>query len=388
MRVAIVAGSTPAAAFPAAGLAARLVANGDQVLLLTGRRWVERMVELGLPAEAWPEPVDADQAGGQDTRRPADLAADVAAVPATRARLEEFRPDLVVNDVRTTVGGLTAELLRLPWVQLHPRPLPFGTDPDRPGRPSRRGVARPGRRARGRAAEQDLEAARESLGLAASGPGPRLHMVATLPDLEPPRLDWPGNASVVGPLIWDPAVVDLPAPAGHDPLVLVSPSTSSAVPDTLLETALRGLQDVRLAGTVLEPYDASLPDWASIGPGRQGPLLAEAAVVVTGGGHGMIARALTAGVPLVLAPDSGEMDLAHATEQLGVAVVVRRASPRSLRNAVERVIEDREYAAAARQVARTVTPADPVVLCHQALVGRTVGLSGLAAAQMLRHRVG
>lgn len=43
MRVAVVAGPNPASAFPAAALALSLTDNGDDVLVLTGRRWLERL---------------------------------------------------------------------------------------------------------------------------------------------------------------------------------------------------------------------------------------------------------------------------------------------------------------------------------------------------------
>jgi UDP:flavonoid glycosyltransferase YjiC (YdhE family) len=275
-------------------------------------------------------------------------------------------------------GGFAAEMLGLRWAQLHPHPLSRSANPVLLGSRRSRGPARvlgsrdqTSRPRSSRQTRRDLAAARTSLDLPAVGPGPVLHLVATLPALEPTRTDWPRNASVVGPLTWDPAVDDLPVPAGQSPLVLVSPSTAAADRGVLLGTALAGLRGLRMVGTVLEPYEEPVPRWASVGAGRQEPLLAQAAVVVTGGGHGMIVRALTAGVPLVLAPGAGDMELARRAERLGAAVVVRRMSPRNLRRAVERVLGNRAYTLAARQVARTVASADPVVLCHQTLVGRS-----------------
>lgn len=362
MRIAIVAGASPARAFPAAALALGLVGNGDEVFLLTGRRYLDRLRQLGVTAH---EP-DGEPGVGLDH--------SIAITPALRDRLVEWRPDLIVADVQTPAGGFAAELLDLPWTQLHPHPLGLGADAGQPGvsRGLLRSRARQSQPRPGRYAQRDLAAARDTLGLPPVGRGPLLHMVATLPGLEPSRADWPRNASVVGPLMWDPAVQDLPIPDGHAPLVVVSPSTASADGTRLIDMAVDGLRGVRLVGTVLEPYDARVPSWASIGVGRQEPVLAQAAVVVTGGGHGTIVRALTAGVPLVLAPHAGQQELARRVEQLGAAVVLRRADARSLRRAVERVLEDRRYASAARQVARTVASADPVVLCHQSLVGRSV----------------
>jgi len=371
VRVAIVAGPNPASAFPAAALALSLTDNGDDVLVLTGRRWLERLHQLGVSAEELPEHGDA--AGPAVEPRYGGPAQAVAVGPATRDLLAEFGPDLVVADVRTLAGGFAAEMLGVPWAQLHPRLISFSADPGMLKSHSGRGASLRGRRSRrSQQLQRDLSAAREELGLPAVGPGPALHMVATLPGLEPPRPDWPRNASVVGPLTWDPAVEDLDIPEGQSPLVMVSPSTSATGRKSLLDVTLNGLRGMRMVGTQLEPYDQPVPWWASVGIGRQEPLLAHADVVVTGGGHGMIVRALIAGVPLVLAPAAGDVELARRAEQLGAALVLRRADPRSLRRAVERVIEDRAYSSAARQIARTVATADPVVLCHQTLVGRSM----------------
>lgn len=176
----------------------------------------------------------------------------------------------------------------------------------------------------------------------------------------------------VGPLVWDPVAERLPIPAGQSPLVLVGPANAATQRSPLLTAALAGLDGMRLVSPVREPYQEQLPRWASVGPGQLEPLLARAAILVSDGGHDVIARALTAGVPMVVVPGAGESELAHRVERLGAAVVLRRVTPRSLKRAVERVLQDGSYTAAAQQVARTAGSADPVVLCHQTLVGRSV----------------
>lgn len=372
MRVAIVAGPDPARAFPAAALSHGLVGNGDDVLFMTGKRWLPRLHEQSIPAEELPG-VSAEPGSFADLhyRTPEGAA---AMTPALAARLQDWQPDLVIVDVKTPAGGLAAELLSVPWGQLHPHPLWLSGESAQLGRSTHR-IRRTRGFQRSRPAQHSerpgtLTEARASLGLPAQGPSPVLHLVATLPGLEPPRLSWPSNASVVGPLIWDPADTDLTPPEGSDPLVLACPSTAPTGRAGLLDAALDGLHGLRLAGVVLEPWDKPLPPWAAVGPGRIEPLLGRASVVVTGGGHGALVRALTAGVPLVLVPgDRDQTTLARQAEALGVAAVVRRLNPRTLRRAVDRVLGDREYAVNARQIARTVATADPVVLCHQVLVG-------------------
>lgn len=366
MKVAIVSGPDAGRAFPAAALSAGLAATGDEVLALTGASCIDRLTAQGVRAELLP---------GADTtlryRHPDDAA---AATAATVALLRDWEPDLLVADVKTPVGAFAAEILGLPWVQLHPHPIRFSTNAPGMGRHrgglswSRPESSRPDPDRRGR---QALQAARSSLGLPAIGVLPQLDLVATLPALEPPRPDWPRRASVVGPLTFEPTDVELPIPSGKGPLVLISPPTSA--PDgNLLRVSLRALRGLRIVATTLLPYEGEVPQWATVGTGRQGPLLAAAAVVVTGGGHGMIARALTAGVPLVLVPgNDDQLELSKAAAELGVAVVVRRRGERTLRRAVERVLSDVAMAAQARSVARAVATADPVVLCHQVFAGRS-----------------
>ncbi len=378
MRVAIVAGPDPGHAFPAVALALRLHENNDEPAVFTGDRWLPQLQALGLPAEEIPgtDALPADQRDVDPAVRLDDRAARLA--PLLAERISAFRPDVVVSDVLMLTGGMAAELVDVPWVRLHPHPLTFPSAELPSGsQPASRAPHRSGLRARvstsGRRRHASGTDARASIGLPRHPQRPRIELVATLPGLEPPQPDWPRDASVVGPLIWDPATEDLQLPAGTDPLVLVSPSTAATGKDGLLSAALEGLHDVRLAGTVLDPFDEALPSWASIGPGRQEPVIERASVVVSRGGHGMLVRSLLAGVPLVLAPESSQQaELARRAEALGVALVLRRITPERLGRAVAEVIEDRSYASAARQVAQTAAAADPVALLHQSLVSRAL----------------
>jgi UDP:flavonoid glycosyltransferase YjiC (YdhE family) len=362
MRVAVVAGPDPGHLFPAASLAMALRDRGHAVLVCSGGPRLARLRRDGLAAvqlpDLAPHPRDANF-GFRLWGRGAQMA------PGTAQLIADFGADVVVSDTLTLAGAFGAGLVGVRWVELVPHPL---VDPSRalppwgtalaPGRgPLGRGrdavlrrLAEPGWR-RGRA---QRIAARRSLGLPAEGP-PAVRLIATLPALEWPRPDWPADAEVVGPLVdWDPAEVDLVPPAGPEPLVLLSESTASVGARGLLTAALAGLRGVRLVSTRLEPYPDPLPRWARVGPGRQAPLLDAAAVVVTGGGHGMISKALRAGVPLVIVPGGGDQrDLAFRVRRLGAAVVVprRRLGPATLAAAVTRVLADPAYAAAARRAA-------------------------------------
>lgn len=372
MRIAIVAGPWPGHVFPAAGLAVALAERGHEVLVVTGHRWLDRLAAAGFATAELPMVASHGDLGDAGYRL-YDLQATMAGPLADTLR--PWQPDVVVADTLMTVAGYAAELLGLPWAELIPHPLqdlsPYLPCPGTGFDPSRRWPDR-GRdtvfralHARSlRRATAQREAARRSIGLSAVG-APMLRLVATLPGLELPRPDWPGNAVVVGPLEWDPATAELPEPRSAPgdggapaPLVFLSESTASERAAALLPAGLAAGEalGLRLACTQFTPYGDPLPPWASVGPGRQAPLLDAAAVVVAGGGHGIVSKALARGLPLVVVPGAGEQyDNAMRVRRAGAGVPVLPAevSAASLTNALSRVLGDPSYAAAARRVGAT-----------------------------------
>jgi UDP:flavonoid glycosyltransferase YjiC (YdhE family) len=406
VRVAVVAGADAGHAFPAAGFAFRLTDAGHLVRVFTGERWLAALARDGMPAtrlpDAAPAGADGDDAAADWAERLHRRAARAA--PALAELIAADRPDLVVADTLTAAGSLAAELLGLPWVELVPHPLAIASVAlPPPGS----GLA-PGRTPVGRARDAVLRrlharsvdlgrrqraAARVTIGLPYDDPGPAYRLVATLPALEPRRPDWPPDTSVVGPLGWDPASSDLPLPPGPGPLIFVSPPTASSGRRGLVEAMLAALPalraagkplpggdpgaplpsggPVRLAATVFEPYPGELPVGAAVGPGRQAAVLAHAAVVVGGGGHGLVSKALAAGVPMVLTPGGGDQrDLAARVRRLGAGLVVDGdPDPGRLAAAVRRVLADPGYAGSARAAAATVSQVDdPVRLCARLAV--------------------
>jgi UDP:flavonoid glycosyltransferase YjiC (YdhE family) len=114
---------------------------------------------------------------------------------------------------------------------------------------------------------------------------------------------------------------------------------------------------LRVAATRFTAYERALPPWAAAGPGRQGPALAAAAAtggaVVCGGGHGMVAKALVHGLPVVAVPrvgDQRENAARVARAGAGVVVPARRLRPEALAAAVLRVVADPAYRLAARRL--------------------------------------
>lgn len=378
MRVAVVAGPDPGHAFPAVALSLRLQRAGDEVTVFTSTRWQREVGAAGLhwaelPGLA-PRPDDDDADQGQRLH-------ERAAYMSTPllAALRELQPDLVVGDVLTAAAGLAAERLGVPWVQLCPHPLYLpskGLPPVGSGLAPGTGIAgalrdrllRAMDRRSWRRGERQRAAARRSVGLPPADPGPAARLIATLPALEVPRPDWPDNAHVVGPLLWDPVDAELKPPHGPQPLVVLSPSTAIGGTLGMLDACLTGLTDVRLAVTMLDPpAGRRFPEWVVAGSGRQDLLLGQARVAVIGGGHGMLAKCLAAGVPAVLVPGGGDQwELANRAARQGSAVIVRPLRPQALNDAVHRVLDEPAFAAAARRAAdslRQVTT-DPVWVCH------------------------
>lgn len=386
MRVAVVAGPDPGHAFPAIALCRRFAAAGDEPTLLTGVEWLDTARAGGVPAEELLglDPTEADDdadAGAKIHRRAARMAVLNAPV------IEALNPDLVVSDVITACGGLAAELLGLPWVELDPHPL---YRPSKGLPPIGSGLA-PGVGLRGRLRDTVMRAltarswrqglrqraeARVGIGLPADDPGPLRRLIATLPALEVPRPDWPAEAVLVGPLHFEPTSQVLAVPPGDGPVVLVAPSTASTGERGVAEIALEALTpgDVLPAGTRvvvsrLSGADGPVPPWAAVGLGRQDELLTHADVVICGGGHGMVAKTLLAGVPMVVVPGGGDQwEIANRVQRQGSARLVRPLTAEALATAVREVLDAPGYREAARRAAATAEQVtDPVQVCHRAL---------------------
>jgi UDP:flavonoid glycosyltransferase YjiC (YdhE family) len=200
-------------------------------------------------------------------------------------------------------------------------------------------------------------------------------LIATLPALEVPRPDWPADAVVVGPLHFEPTAEVLDVPAGDGPLVVVAPSTAT--------TGTRGLADlaveVLVPGQVLPAGarvavswlggELQLPPWAAAGLGRQDELLAQADLMICGGGHGTVSKTLLAGVPMVVVPGGGDQwEIANRVVRQGSGQLIRPLTGSALAAAVREVLAGpgyREAAVAAGATAAGV--ADPVQVCQEAV---------------------
>jgi UDP:flavonoid glycosyltransferase YjiC (YdhE family) len=386
MRVAVVAGPDPGHAFPAIALCLKFHAAGHEPTLLTGVEWLDTARAAGVDAaellglDVTAADDDAD-AGAKIHRRAARMA--VQNVP----QLRELGPDLVVSDVITACGGMAAELLGIPWVELNPHPLYL---PSKGLPPLGSGLA-PGVGLRGRVRDAVMRAmtarswrqglrqraeARAGIGLPAHDPGPVRRLIATLPALEVPRPDWPAEAVVVGPLHFEPTADVLAVPAGEGPQVVVAPSTATTGTMGMAEVALQCLvpgqvlpPGARVAVSRLGGADLELPPWAVAGLGRQDELLTRTDLMICGGGHGIVAKTLLAGVPMVVVPGGGDQwEMANRVVRQGSAQLIRPLGPEALASAVREVLSCPRYAEAARAASAGVADvADPVRVCQDAL---------------------
>ncbi|MGW0158355.1 glycosyltransferase [Mycobacterium sp. NPDC003323] len=386
MRVAVVAGPDPGHAFPAIALCRLFATAGDSATLFTGAQWLDVARAAGIDAVLLagldPDADDDDaDAGAKIHRRAARMAV------LNESGLRSLSPDLVVSDVITACGGLAAELIGLPWIELNPHPLYL---PSKGLPPLGSGLA-PGVGVRGRLRDTVMRAltarsiraghrhrarARVDIGLPARDPGPLRRLIATLPALEVPRPDWPDEAVIVGPLHFEPTDAVLSPPPGDGPLVVVAPSTAVTGAAGLAELALSGLgpgrglpEGLRVAISRLNGDDLDVPPWAVVGLGRQDELLAHADVLVCGGGHGIVSKALLHGVPLVTVPGGGDQwEISNRVVRQGLGQLIRPLTVESLTSAVATVLADPAYRGAARRAGEhTAGIADPVRVCHDVL---------------------
>ncbi|OBI46814.1 glycosyltransferase [Mycobacterium colombiense] len=384
MRVAVVAGPDPGHSFPAIALCRRFAEAGDEPTLFTGAEWLDTARGAGIDAAALDGLAATDDdvdAGARIHRRAARMA--VLNVPALR----ELAPDLVVSDVITAGGGMAAELLGIPWIELNPHPLYL---PSKGLPPIGSGLA-PGTGIRGRLRDAAMRAltarsvrtglqqranSRVEIGLPARDPGPLRRLIATLPALEVPRPDWPAEAVVVGPLHFEPTDRILEVPAGSGPVLVIAPSTALIGTEGLAEVALGCLTPgetlpagSRLLVSRLDGPELAVPPWATVGLGRQDELLAHADLVICGGGHGMVAKTLLAGVPLVVVPGGGDQwEIANRVQRQGSARLIRPLTAGALVAAVDEVLASPGYRAAAQAAAAGIADvADPVRVCRDAL---------------------
>lgn len=170
----------------------------------------------------------------------------------------------------------------------------------------------------------------------------------------PPNLRHPGF------LVPTAAASDAFAAGDGEPLVLVSLSTTDMGQGPLLQTILDGLDGEAVRGVVTtggQRFGPVLRVPANVEVHDHLPhpaVLPHAAAVITHAGMGTIAAALSHGVPIVSTPIARDQPLnASRVEAVGAGLTVpaATATPDEIRAALDRVLADRGYRAAAQLVA-------------------------------------
>lgn len=368
LRCIVAAFGDPGHVFPAVSLARGLSSRGHEVVVETWPQWRQAVEDAGLAFagadeyQVFPPPKDGSPGGGE---------AALALMPL----LEEFRPDVVVNDILTLAPALAAEKFGCSRATLVPHIYPVGNR----GMPLFATGALPPRTPAGRRfweisdralergllrGRDDLNAQRRVAGLPPTarfhgGISPDLALVATYPQLEYPR-KWPAAVHVTGPMPFEVPHPDIDLPGGSDPLVLVAPSTSQDPHNRLVRASLSALADqpVRVVATtnrvvpskpIPVPANAVLVDWLSYSQ-----LMPEASLVICHGGHGTVARALADGVPVLACPAAGDMNETAARVTwagVGLSVKWSLTGRRSLRWAVAEILSRPSFTERAREIA-------------------------------------
>ena len=184
-------------------------------------------------------------------------------------------------------------------------------------------------------------------------------LVLTSQDFDfPARL--PDNVRYVGPVLDDPAWAtgDWTPPPGDEPLVLVGLSSTFQDQIGTLQRIVSGLATLPLraivtTGPAVDPAEVDAPERIRVV--RSAPhseVLDQAAAVITHGGHGTVARALAAGVPLVVmhhGRDQADNAVRVTTRGAGLSIS-RRAKPDEIAAAVRRLLDDESFRHGARRL--------------------------------------
>jgi UDP:flavonoid glycosyltransferase YjiC (YdhE family) len=370
-RFVVAAFGDPGHAFPAIALARALRRRGHEVLVETWERWRDAVEGEGLGFTAAEEyrTFPPPPAGSDGWTSAADAA--IALLPL----MEEFRPDVVVSDILTLAPSLAAEragrrrATLIPHVYpVHEPGLPFfafGLQP--PRTPVGRTVWRralPVLESGLRRGRREMNETRAAVGLPPvdgfhSGISRELAMVATFPQLEYPRR-WPAGVQVTGPMEFELPYADVELPQGDRPLVLVAPSTAQDPEMRLVRVALEALAEepARVVATTnrldpgplpAAPGNAVVVDWLSYSQ-----VMPRASLVICHGGHGTVARALAAGVPVLCCPHVGDMaenSARVAWAGAGLMLPWRLLAAGPLRWATRRILDEPSFTRRAEEFA-------------------------------------
>lgn len=195
-----------------------------------------------------------------------------------------------------------------------------------------------------------------------------LYLVPSAPEFDYKRRDLPPSVHYVGPCIWnkprrEPPATWLAELPRNQSWVHVTEGTMHVKSAFVLRAAAKGLanlpmQVIMTTGGNREPGEIDLlPIAGNIHIVRwvsHSELLPKTNVVVTTGGAGTVLAALHAGVPMVIVPtewDKPEIAQRVVEAGAGIRLSPARCTPKRLRAAVERVLEEPSFKQNAQRLA-------------------------------------
>lgn len=193
------------------------------------------------------------------------------------------------------------------------------------------------------------------------------------------------NVVFIGPTLEEPAWAagwEDPSPAGDArPLVVVSASSQYLRQERLLSSAVHAaaalpVRALVTTGPAIAPESLPrAPHVTVVRSASHDAVFRSAAAVVTHAGLGTVTRALVHGLPMVLTPLGRDQDdVAARVVACGAGLRVRRPSPRRLRAALGRVLQEPGFREAARAMGaqvRTAAASGSGVAELEELAGRT-----------------
>jgi MGT family glycosyltransferase len=385
---------------PELGVARRLIARGHHVHVLADPTIGPEAESIGCTFSPWrraPHRTSLDPSQDilkdWETSNPlvmlrrvrdrflAGPAADFAA--DTAEEIAAFRPDALITDYLLFGAVIAAQAAHVPVAALVPNiwMLPTrGTPSIGPGFP-------PARTALGRGRDAAMLAVTNRLfkkGLPALNAARAAHGLAPLSSfydqaltadrilvLTSPTFDFaapfvPSNVRYVGPILDDPAWAEpwtTPWEDHRDPLVLVALSSTYQNQAPLLQRIVDALSALPVRaivtmGQMLDDGEVSPTDNVRVvRSAPHGPILEQAALVITHCGHGTTMKALAAGVPMVCVPMGRDQnDTAARVKFHGAGVRLSpKASVDAIRKAVVKVLERDAFRQNAARLSATIT---------------------------------
>jgi N-glycosyltransferase StaG len=398
-------------AFPQMSIALALRERGNEVAFYTGRRLQKTVEEQDVHVfgmtrieSAWRSVQELEkQVGGrrQSLRvlRQAGREWLLGTIPGQLEDLDaiiaEWNPDVLVTDASMWGPSLILnEALPIPVALASPLIMASIPGPEKP--PPAFLPSAPAASLRARALDAAIGGARQLLsrglrraldelraerGLPPMGAPVNeylgrltLYLVLSVPELDLNRRDLPPSVHYAGACTWHP-----PEPPGTSewldqlpsgrPWVHITEGTSHFQDPFVLRAAATGLAGAHMEAIITHGHDRRADElgidtsaanvhvtpWLS-----HDALLPRCQALVTTGGAGTVIAGLRAGVPLVIVPTTWDKpDNAQRVAAAGAGIVLppRRCTPESLRAAVEQVLTQPSYRAAAQRCAELLEQA-------------------------------